>query len=173
MDEIPRFERPKPLSSGGEREQLESWLRFYRATLLKKCSGLSFKDLCRRPVESSMLSLLGMVRHMTFVEQVWFDARFAGNDVVEYYRRPDDREVEWTELDSATLDEVVANFQQACETSDELARGHALEEVVKNPGVGRDPVDLRWIYLHMIEEYARHGGHADILREMIDGTTGY
>jgi hypothetical protein len=119
------------------------------------------------------MSLLGLVRHMTFVEQVWFDARFAGHDVVEYYKRPDDREVEWTELDSATLDEVVANFNRACETSDELARGHDLEEFVRRSGAGWDPVDLRWIYLHMIEEYARHCGHADILRELIDGTTGY
>jgi uncharacterized damage-inducible protein DinB len=119
------------------------------------------------------MSLLGLLRHMTFVEQIWFDVRFAGNDVVEYYRRPDDREVAWTELESATLDEVVATFNQACETSDELARGHGLDEIVKNPGVGREPVDLRWIYLHMIEEYARHCGHADLLRELIDGVTGY
>jgi uncharacterized damage-inducible protein DinB len=173
MDEIPRFERPKPLLSGPDREQLESWLVFYRATLLKKCSGLSFEDLARRPIESSTMSLLGMLRHMTFVEQVWFDVRFAGNDVVEYYKRPDDRETDWTELDSATLDEVVANFQRACETSDELARGHDLEEMVKKPGKDREPVDLRWIYLHMLEEYARHCGHADIIRELVDGTTGY
>ena len=85
------------------------------------------------------MSLLGLLRHMTFVEQVWFDARFAGNDVIEYYRRPDDREVEWTELESATLDVVVTNFQRACETSDELARAHDLDEMVKNPGVGREP----------------------------------
>jgi uncharacterized damage-inducible protein DinB len=173
VDQIPRFERPKPLLSGDERAQLQSWLAFYRATLLKKCSGLSVEDLSRRPVESSTMSLLGLVRHMTFVEQVWFDARFAGNDVVEYYRRPGDRETEWTELDSATLDEVVANFERACETSDELASGHGLDELVKKPGVDREPVDLRWIYIHLIEEYARHCGHADILRELIDGTTGY
>ncbi len=119
------------------------------------------------------MSLLGLLRHMTFVEQIWFDVRFAGNDVIEYYRRPDDREVEWNELDSATLDEVVANFQCACETSDELARGHALDELVQQPGAGWEPVNLYWIYLHMIEEYARHCGHADLIREMIDGTTGY
>ncbi|HEY5010231.1 MAG TPA: DUF664 domain-containing protein, partial [Acidimicrobiales bacterium] len=101
MDEIPKFERPKPLLLGPERAQLESWLAFYRATLLKKCSGLSYEDLCRRPIESSTMSLLGMLRHMTFVEQVWFDARFAGNDVVEYYKLPDDRELDWTDLDSA------------------------------------------------------------------------
>ncbi|HEY5092570.1 MAG TPA: DinB family protein [Acidimicrobiales bacterium] len=173
MEEMPRFERPEPLYLGDERSQMESWLAFYRATLLEKCFGLTFDDLARRPVESSTMSLLGLLRHMTFVEQIWFDARFAGNDVVEYYRRPDDREVAWTELESATLDEVVATFNRACETSDELARGHDLGEFVKNPGVGWEPVDLRWIYLHMIEEYARHCGHADLLRELIDGVTGY
>lgn len=119
------------------------------------------------------MSLLGLLRHMAFVEQIWFDVRFAGNDVVEYYRSPDDRDAEWTELDSATLVEVVANFNRACETSDELVRGHGLDEMVKQPGAGREPVDLRWIYLHLIEEYARHCGHADILREMVDGATGY
>ncbi len=119
------------------------------------------------------MSLLGLLRHMTFVEQIWFDERFAGNDVVYYYRRPDDREVAWTELESATLDEVVDTYHRACARSDELARDYDLDEFVKEPGAGREPVDLRWIYLHMIEEYARHCGHADILRELIDGTTGY
>lgn len=67
---------------------------------------------------------------MTFVEQIWFDARFAGHVVTEYYKQPDNREAEWTELDSATLDQVVTNFEHACETSDELARGHDLDELV-------------------------------------------
>jgi uncharacterized damage-inducible protein DinB len=173
VEQIPRFERPKPLSSGAERDQLQSWLAFYRATLLKKCSGLSFEDLARRPVATSSMSLLGTLRHMTFVEQIWYDARFAGNDVTEYYKQPDNREAEWTELDSATLDQVVANFEHACETSDELARGHDLDELVRRSGANWEPVDLRWIYIHMIEEYARHCGHADIIRELIDGTTGY
>ena len=118
MEQIPNFQRPKPLSSGAERDQLDSWLAFYRATLLKKCAELSFEDLCRRPVATSTMSLLGILRHMTFVEQIWFDVRFAGNDVTEYYRSPDDREAEWNELESASLDEVVTSFEHACETSD-------------------------------------------------------
>ena len=173
MEEIPKFVRPKPLSSGDERSQLESWLAFYRATLLKKCSGLSVEDLARQPVASSTMSLLGLLRHMTFVEQVWFERRFAGDDVPLYYRRPGNTDVAWTELDSATLDDVVTLFNHACATSDDLARGHDLGEFATFVGVDRDPVDLRWIYLHMIEEYARHCGHADVLRELIDGVTGY
>jgi hypothetical protein len=173
MEEISKFVRPKPLSSGEERSQLDSWLAFYRATLLKKCAGLNVEELARRPIESSTMSLLGLLRHMTFVEQVWFERRFADYDVAPYYRRPGNVDVAWTELDGATLDDVVALFNQACATSDDLARGHELDEFAKFAGVGRDPVDLRWIYLHMIEEYARHCGHADVLRELIDGVTGY
>ena len=93
--------------------------------------------------------------------------------MTEYYKQPDNRDADWTELDSATLDQVVTNFEHACETSDELARGHDLDEMARLPGVNREPVDLRWICIHMIEEYARHCGHADIIRELIDDTTGY
>jgi uncharacterized damage-inducible protein DinB len=172
MDKLPVFERPEPLLTGDERAQLVSWLAHYRATLLRKCAGLSVEELSRRPVPTSSMSLLGMLRHMTFVEQVWFDVRFAGNDVVLHYKRDDDPDADFNELSSATLEEVVANFRSACERTDELVRGHDLEELVKAPGGRRDPVDLRWIYLHMIEEYARHCGHADIFRELIDGTVG-
>ena len=173
MSDFPRFERPHPTLQGDERTQLTSWLAFYRATLLRKCAGLSLEQLIRRPVATSSLSLLGLVRHMTFVEQAWYDARFAGNTVSEYYKSAGDRDGDFNELDSTSLEDVIANYQTACERSDELAAGHDLDELVVEPGTGRDPVDLRWIYIHMIEEYARHCGHADILRELIDEETGY
>ena len=173
MEEIALFVRPKPVSSGDERTQLETWLAFYRATLLKKCAHMTAENLARLPVEGSSMSLLGLLRHLTFVEQFWFERRFAGREVTPYYRLPDNSDAAWTNLDSATLDEVVALFNRACATSDELARGHELDEFATFAGVDPDPVDLRWIYLHMIEEYARHCGHADLLRELVDGVTGY
>ncbi|MEO9180872.1 MAG: DinB family protein [Acidimicrobiales bacterium] len=172
MEKIPTIERPEPLRTGSERDQLNSWLAYHRSTLLWKCAGLTTEELSRQPVATSTMSLLGMIRHMTFVEQVWFEKRFAGNDVVPYYERDDDPDADFNDLASATLYEVVANFRHACERTDELIRGHGLDEVVKAPGGRRDSVDLRWIYLHMIEEYARHCGHADIFRELIDGATG-
>jgi len=172
MKTMPDFERPEPLLRGEERAQLVSWLAHYRATLLRKCAGLSVEELSLKPVATSSMSLLGILRHMTFVEQVWFDMRFAGHDVVVHYKRDDDPDADFNDLSSATLAEVVTNFHSACQRTDELVRGHELDELVKATGGRRDPVDLRWIYLHMIEEYARHCGHADIFRELIDGTTG-
>jgi uncharacterized damage-inducible protein DinB len=172
MDQIPRFERPKPLLSGAEREQLESWLAFYRATLLKKCSGLSFEDLSRRPVESSTLSLLGILRHMTFVEQVWFETTFAGVRTTEYYKTEGDRDADFNDLESDAAETVFDLYVKSVKTSDELVIGHPLDEHAAVERRGRD-ADLRWIYVHMIEEYARHCGHADIIRELVDGTKGY
>jgi uncharacterized damage-inducible protein DinB len=172
MDRIPEPLRRPPINSGPERLQLESWLDFYRSTLLAKCAGLDVDQLARRAVAPSPLTLLGLVRHMTFVEQVWFDAVFSGRDGPEHYKRPDDREADFTDLASASLEEVATLFDATCQRSREAAAGHDLDEMARSPRRGRE-VDLRWIYVHMIEEYARHCGHADLLRELIDGSTGY
>jgi uncharacterized damage-inducible protein DinB len=165
-------ERPQPPNHGTEWDQLTSWLDFYRATLLTKCAGLDLEQLTRRPVATSTLSLLGLVRHMTFVEQVWFEFTFANFAAVTYYGRDEHPGADFDDLDSTPLDEVFQNFDTACERSRELSHGHSLDQLAKYPRRGRE-VDLRWIFIHMIEEYARHCGHADILRELIDGATGY
>jgi uncharacterized damage-inducible protein DinB len=172
VHEIPAPERPRPNHCGPERDQLDGWLDFHRATLVMKCAGLSVEQLCERPVASSSLSLLGLLRHMTFVEQIWFQAVFAGRDVTSHYKRDDDPDADFHDLDSASLEEVAELFAQSCATSRELASGHELDEMAAAPRRGRE-VDLRWSYIHMIEEYARHNGHADLLRELVDGVTGY
>jgi hypothetical protein len=164
--------RTYPVFCGEERDQLESWLDFYRGTLLDKCDGLTADQLKERPLATSKLSLLGMVRHMTFVEQTWFEVTFAGRDVVEYYKLADDRDSDFSDLDSASVEDVFNLFAVSVVVSREVAYGHALEEMAVKPRRGLD-VDLRWIFIHMIEEYARHCGHVDILRELIDGATGY
>ena len=160
------------MNSGPERVQLESWLDFQRTTLLVKCAGLDVEQLSSRPVATSTLSLLGLLRHMTFVEQAWFDAVFAGLEAPEYFKRAENRDADFQELDSATLEEVYQLFLSATARSREVASGHDLDEMAAVERRGRH-VDLRWIYVHMIEEYARHLGHADLLRELIDGSTGY
>ena len=172
MDTITAPERPFPRRTGPERDQVDSWLDFYRATLLTKCDGLDVDRLCARPVASSDLSLLGLVRHMTLVEQHWFDSVFAGLDVEWAYDTSVDGDADFHDLADTPLDEVVRRYEEACARSRVAATGHDLDEMAARPARGGD-VDLRWIHLHMIEEYARHCGHADLLRELIDGTTGY
>jgi hypothetical protein len=165
--------RPEVPISGPERSQLEAWLDFHRATLLHKCDGLGAAQLKERPVPTSSLSLLGMLRHMTQVEQVWFSLRFAGHETSLYYGDEGDRDADFNDLESAALEEVIDLYLHAIKTSREVATGHDLDELAKKPGRQGGHVDLRWIYMHMSEEYARHCGHADLLREMIDGKTGY
>ena len=172
MDTYSAPERPRIPYSGPERLQLDAWLDFYRATVLSKCDGLNEAQLKTRPVTTSTMSLLGLVRHLTFVEQGWFESCFAGRDVVEYYKTESDRELDFTDLDGEDVDEVIARYDRVCALSRELALGHDLDEMCARPRRGRE-VDLRWIYIHLIEEYARHCGHADLLRELIDGATGY
>ncbi|MGH3733546.1 MAG: DinB family protein [Acidimicrobiales bacterium] len=172
METFEAPERPDVPYNGPERVQLDAWLDFQRATLLQKCHGLSAEQLKERPIATSSLSLLGLVRHMTFVEQAWFESTFSGVETTDYYKTEDDRDADFNDLDSVAVEGVFVLYADAAETSRELARGHDLDQLVKKPRRGRD-VDLRWIYIHLIEEYARHCGHADLIRELIDGATGY
>jgi len=164
--------RPRVPATGDERTQLNAWLDFYRATVLSKCDGLKAAQLKERPVASSTLSLLGIVRHMTFVEQIWFEDRFAGVEIVEYYKQEGDRDADFNDLDGTAVEEVFDLYLNAAAKSREVVEGHSLDELAQRERQGKT-YDLRWIYLHMIEEYARHCGHADLLRELIDGATGY
>ena len=171
MDSLDAPQRQWPAPSGDERTQLEAWLDYYRATLLVKCTGLDRAQLATRAIPPSELTLLGLVRHMTLVEQWWFEETFAGLPVVEYYATESDRDADFHDLTSATLEEVRTNYDAACQRSRDLSAAHSLDEVAKKPN-RNGAVDLRWIYVHMIEEFARHCGHADLLREVLDGTTG-
>lgn len=172
METFQAPKRPHIPFNGPERVQLEAWLDFYRATLLAKCDGLNAAQLKERPIASSDLSLLGLVRHFTFVEQVWFEITFAGAAVAEYYKTETDRDIDFRDLDSETVETVFALYERAVEVSRNLSAGHDCDEMATNPRRGRE-VDLRWILIHMIEEYARHCGHADLIRELIDGVSGY
>ncbi|MHB8380310.1 MAG: DinB family protein [Acidimicrobiales bacterium] len=172
METFSAPDRPNVPSSGEEKAQLDAWLDFFRATLLHKCDGLNAAQLKERPVTSSRLSLVGIVRHMTFVEQVWFDTTFAGHDPVEHYKTERDRDADFNDLESHSIEEVMDRYLHELAISRALSAGHDLDELATKPRRGRE-VDLRWIYVHVISEYARHCGHADLLREMIDGATGY
>ena len=164
--------RQPSIPTGEERAQLDSFLDFFRETLLAKCAGLNLEQLVERPVPSSDLTLLGLLRHMTGVEQWWFEVVFAGVDAKPFYNNDHDADADFHDLRAAPLKQVLANFDSACARSRELSEGCDLDREATNSGP-RGVVNLRWIYVHMIEEYARHCGHADLLREMVDGQTGY
>ncbi len=159
------------LSTGGERVLLQSWLDFHRATLLVKCAGLTAEELKRRSAEPSTLSLLGLVRHMTDVERSWFRIRCAGEVLDYYYSTEDNVDGEFDDVDTADAPADFDRFRAELDLVDEAVAGLPLEHTFVHPRSG-EVHNLRWVYLHLIEEYARHNGHADLLRERIDGATG-
>ena len=171
----PAPDRVDPPYRDGERAAVEAWLEFHRATLLMKCAGLTGEQLGQRSVPPSALSLRGLLRHMTEVERSWFRRVLAGEQAPPLYYGPTTRTATSTTSDpdtDAAVARELAAFTAECEVSRALAAAH---ESLDDVGAGLrhgEQVSLRWIYLHMIEEYARHNGHADLLRERIDGVTG-
>lgn len=164
--------RPDPPDVADERSALQGWLDYHRATLLWKCRGLDGAQLTHRPVQSSTLTLLGLVRHMAEVERAWFRIRFGRQADLGYLYCSDefpDGDFDLADGDEAARD--FAAFTAECAAADDAAAGRSLDDTFPKPR-GTGAMDLRWIYLHMIEEYARHNGHADLLRELIDGVTG-
>jgi uncharacterized damage-inducible protein DinB len=163
--------RVDPPLVAGEREMLEAWLEWHRGTLLTKCEGLDEAGRKARPVSTSLLSLHGLVRHMAEVERGWFQRVLCRDRTVGtiYEFTPDNEDAELHPLDDADWDADLQVWRDECQRSREEAARRELDDTGLRRG---REVSLRWIYLHMIEEYARHNGHADLIREMVDGTTG-
>ncbi len=157
---------------GGERATLAEFLRGQRLTLQLKCEGLDAEQLARRSVEPSTLSLLGLVRHMSEVERTWFRIRFSGRPEGKRYQTPDDPDGDFNGAvaDQACVDEAWASWRAETAFADEFIADHDFD-FVGTDSQG-EPVSLRELLVHMIEEYARHNGHADLLRERIDGRVG-
>jgi len=149
---------------------LESWLDFHRATLELKCRGLADEQARRASAEPSELTLLGLVQHLAEVERNWFQRVLGGLDLPPVFA-----EETGYALDPAHgLDEALTVWHREVARGRELCAGRSLEDTgrfVDGPMAGAE-VSVRWVLIHLIEEYARHNGHADILRERIDGTTG-
>jgi hypothetical protein len=168
----PPVSRTEPDRVADERTSLEQRIDFERATLLMKCAGLTADQLKRRSVPPSRLSLLGLVRHMVEVERWWFRMHAAGEDI-EFIYDPDGVGLDFEQLDDADAEADLAAFIRECEASRAAVAGRPLEDVVPSRADHPERVrDIRWIFSHMIEEYARHNGHADLVREAIDGETG-
>jgi uncharacterized damage-inducible protein DinB len=169
------MDRARPAQNAGELEMLTGWLEHHRGILIWKCEGLSAEQLRRRAVEPSTLSLLGLVRHMAEVERGWFQQVFVGEDVPDLYDRSADEDADFNDVDQADPAEAFAEFERECAASRQIVeQAQSLDALSKQPSERTgQPWSLRWIVTHMIEEYARHNGHADLLRERIDGATGY
>jgi uncharacterized damage-inducible protein DinB len=164
-------ERPDPPRIAGEREMLRVFLDFHRSTLAMKCDGLSDDDLRRRSMPPSTLTLLGLVRHMAEVERTWFRRVINGEDVPFVWSDRGDFQ-EAYDASGATRSEAFDAWQAEVERSRRIeAEAESLDVTGHFARWGED-VSLRFVVLHLIHEYARHNGHADFLREGIDGTVG-
>lgn len=159
---------------GDERAVLDHWLDLYRDTLLLKIAGLGPGQLTRRTLPPSSMSLLGLVRHLTEVEAYWLRVVLLDEqDVPDYYCTPTSPDGDFDDVDPVSAADDVAAYTREVG----LSRANtAIWSDLGLPVAGRrrgKQVNLRWILVHLIEEYARHLGHADLLREAVDGRTGY
>ncbi|CAM5244156.1 DinB family protein [Streptomyces aurantiogriseus] len=166
-------QRSEPAPTAGERAMLEGWLDYHRQTLAWKCEGLTDDQLRTASVPPSELSLMGLVRHMAEVERGWFRKVLMDDDPGPIYYSDEDRDGEFHLTEQDSWKEAYATWQAEID----IARRHAADFDLDDISRGRsrfsgNAFSLRWIYTHMIEEYARHNGHADLIRERIDGVTG-
>ncbi|MEU8968265.1 DinB family protein [Streptomyces monashensis] len=166
-------ERREPGQTAGERAMLEGWLEYHRQTLAAKCEGLTDEQLRTAAVPPSELSLLGLVRHLAECERGWFRKVLTGDDPGPIYYTAEDEDGDFHVTEADTWQEAYATWQAEIDTARRNAAGFGLDDLSRGKSRFTDtPFNLRWIYTHMIEEYARHNGHADLLRERIDGATG-
>jgi uncharacterized damage-inducible protein DinB len=170
VDDIDDPRRQEPAFGLDERAMLEAWLEFHRTTLLLKCEHLDDAERKRRPVPTSMLSLHGLLRHMAEVERNWFRCVLLREpDAPSLWYDPAVEDSEMVPLDEADWEADLAAWEAECQASRVAAAAHTLDDTGLRFG---EPCSLRWIYAHMIEEYARHNGHADLIRELVDGNVG-
>ena len=163
--------RIDPPLTGGEREGLRIWLDWHRATLEHKCQGLTDDQLRLKAAVPSQLSLLGLVRHMAEVERTWFRRVFDGQDVPLVWSPDGDFQVAY-DATEADAPQAWAAWRTEVDQAREIETAAASLDETGYWAKWDERVSLRWIMVHMIEEYARHNGHADIIREAVDGVTG-
>ncbi|MFI9486314.1 DinB family protein [Promicromonospora sp. NPDC052451] len=174
--------RPDLPLAADEVTMLRAFVNYYRATILRQCEGLSVEQL-RTPHPPSTMTLAGMLKHLAYVEDVWFSVRLLGNEPTPPWDTVDwsaDRDWDWNSALAETPEELAAGFRDAVAASERIldqvlaesaARQEpALDRLTVRPG-RRGRISLRWILVHMVEEYSRHAGHADLLREALDGAT--
>ena len=151
------------IQTGTERDLLEAFLTANRAEITSLLDGVT-EAQARQRLVPSLTTLLGLVKHAAFVERVWFEVTLAGHTRAEL-GLPPDIDATFTLTDADTIDTIRASYDEAIATADAIAAQHSLDDLAQHHRLGA--VSLRWIYLHMIEELARHAGHGDILKEQL------
>ncbi len=167
----PDDDRVEPPREGDERSTLSAYLDWHRDTFELKCRGVPSERLSERSVPPSSMTLHGLVRHLAGVERWWFQQQFAGEDVPMLYYTDEDPDQDFDSL-AGDVDGAFAVWREECRRSREIV---AAAPSLSATGVRRqtgETFSLRWLMLRMIAEYARHDGHADLLRERLDGATG-
>ena len=169
--QFPGVEREPMPGQGDERTMLTTLLDWHRATLAAKCAGLTAEQLRERAIPPSTMSLHGLVRHLAGVEAWWFREQFAERGIAPLYSYAEDEDEDFNDL-SGDFAADLAVWSAECEAARAIVARSSLDDTGTRRSTG-EPVSLRWILLHLIAEYARHNGHADLLRERLDGATGY
>jgi uncharacterized damage-inducible protein DinB len=160
-----------PPSIGGEREMLRAFLDYHRATLAMKCDGLTDAELREQSMPPSTLSLLGLVRHMAEVERTWFRRLFEDHDAPMVWSDHVDFQAAY-DASASTRAEAFGAWTAEVENSRRIERAAASLDLTGYQPRWEEDVSLRMVMVHVLLEYGRHNGHADFLREGVDGTTG-
>ncbi|HEY7144599.1 MAG TPA: DinB family protein [Streptosporangiaceae bacterium] len=163
---------PSPVDgplTGPDRPMLEGYLNWERTTLLNVCAGLTGEQLASRPVPASNLSLLGLIRHLAKVERVWFRQRVARQPVPPMYDPALDKDTDFNDGAAADAQAEITKLTAEWREADAAVRDVDFDHTFDVRG---EKWSLRMVYVHMIGEYSRHNGHADLIRESIDGVTG-
>jgi hypothetical protein len=167
---VPPVARIHEPVTADERATLDGLLEWHRSTFVWKCAGLTGEQLALRPVPPSNLSLLGLIRHLTDAERAWFRRRVGGLPLPEAYARPDRPEAAFEDADPVSAEADLARLTEEWELCRQAVAGVPLDTTFEHESWGT--LSVRWVYGHMVAEYARHLGHADLIRESIDGVTG-
>lgn len=165
--------RTRPPHVADERTQLVGWLDLQRSLVRWKCEGLAADDEHRSVLPSPLMTPAGLVSHMRWTEHCWFEVLFLGGPHAgnpQFDESDDDADMR---VDGVALGGLLDDYDRQCARSNEIVAAHSLDDTGRHPDFGAAAGSLRWMLLHMLEETARHVGHLDTVRELLDGATGY
>ncbi|MFE4976269.1 DinB family protein [Kitasatospora sp. NPDC056651] len=164
----------RPPRQADERTALIGWLDLQRQILRWKCEGLDDKDAHRAVIPTSpAMTMAGLVSHMRWTEHIWLEVVFLGGDKKQNPAFDESRENADWHTGGRPLAELLAEYEAQCARSNEIVAAASLDDLGRHPDFRDGSANLRWILIHLIEETGRHAGHADIVRELVDGTKGY